>query len=314
MSAGRIDLFLDMMAAERGASRHTLEAYRRDLSDWTNRLKMSKDVILDDAQTEDLEAVLSQLATDGLSASTAARRLSAVKRYFRFLLKEGLRSDDPSAVIKGPKKPRALPKILSENDVDRLFQVAKDDQSPAGLRLLALLELLYAGGLRVSELVTLPLGAFARAEACIIVRGKGNKERLVPLTRSSLEAVLAYREVRERFMPKSGHPSFARAERMLFPSSSKSGHLTRERFAQMLGDLARKAGLDRSKISPHVLRHAFATHLLANGADLRSVQLLLGHSDVSTTEIYTHVLDARKQALVRDMHPLAKAKMKTNRQ
>ena len=241
-----------------------------------------------------------------MAASTAARRLSAIRRYFRFLLKEGLRADDPSSPLKGPKTRRALPKILSEADVDRLFCVTENDHSPKGLRLQALLELLYAGGLRVSELVSLPLGAFTRAEACILVTGKGGRDRLVPLTRSALEAVEAYRDMRQDFLPGPDHPSRSKAERMLFPSSSKTGHLTRERFAQMLGDLAVKAGLDRKKISPHVLRHAFATHLLANGADLRSVQMLLGHADVSTTEIYTHVLEERMQALVQDVHPLSR--------
>lgn len=305
MSQGNIALFLDMMAAERGASNNTLQAYKRDLDDIDARLK-SRGQALDAARTEDLEAMLSGLAKDGLAATTAARRLSAARRYYKFLLKEGLREDDPAAVLKGPRTSRSLPKILSQADVGQLFAVAEEDTTPAGVRMLALLELLYAGGLRVSELVSLPLGAFTRAEACIIVTGKGGRDRLVPLTHSAIKAVEAYRDLRERFLPKPDHPAFSKAERLLFPSASRSGHLTRERFAQLLGDLAIRAGLDRKKISPHVLRHAFATHLLANGADLRSVQLLLGHADVSTTEIYTHVLEERMQALVQDAHPLSR--------
>lgn len=306
MSADRIALFLDMMAAERGAARNTLDAYRRDLDDIALRLeKTGRDLAA--ARTEDLEAVLSSIARDGLSAGTAARRLSAARRFYRFLLKEGVRPDDPAAGLKGPKKARALPKTLSEAEVDALFEAAGRREGPSGVRALALLELLYAGGLRVSELVGLPLSAFARAERCILVTGKGGRDRLVPLTDSAIRAVSAYKGVRERHLPKAGSASFRRATAFLFPSgTAKAGHLTRERFAQILQELAAGAGLDPSRVSPHVLRHAFATHLLANGADLRTVQTLLGHADVSTTEIYTHVLEARLKALVHDVHPLAR--------
>lgn len=306
MSESAIALFLDMMAAERGAAGNTLAAYRRDLDDASSRLA-AKGVALSQARTSDIEALLAQWAGDGLAAATTARRLSALKRFYRFLLKDGRRGDDPAAGLSGPKKPRPLPKILSEADVEALFDAADGMDGAAGLRAQALLELLYAAGLRVSELVSLPLDAVSRAEACLLVTGKGGKERLVPLTGAALEAVAAYKGVRKAHLPAETARNRRRAERYLFPSASAAaGHLTRERFAQILKDLAVEAGLDAALVSPHVLRHAFATHLLANGADLRSVQTLLGHADISTTEIYTHVLEERLAALVRDAHPLAR--------
>lgn len=306
MSSGAIALFLDMMAAERGAATNTLSAYRRDLEDAQARLSQGPRPLVD-AKTPDLEDLLEQWAHEGLAASTAARRLSALKRFYKFLLRDGLRRDDPAAGLSGPKLPKALPKVLSEAEVDRLFEAAEALQGVSGLRTCAMLELLYAGGLRVSELVGLPLTSFARAEACIVVRGKGNKERLVPLTPSAIEAVEAYKSVREEHLPAKGSDLFRSASRYLFPSrTGRLGHVTRERFAQILKDLAISAGLEPSRVSPHVVRHAFATHLLAHGADLRSVQTLLGHADVSTTEIYTHVLEARLTALVQEAHPLAR--------
>jgi integrase/recombinase XerD len=305
VSARSIDLFLDMMAAERGAARNTLDAYRRDLEDAARRLG-GHGVGLEQAQTRDVEALLVDLAADGLSPATAARRLSALKRYYRFLLKEGLRADDPAKTLSGPKKSRPLPKVLSESEVEALFDAADRMEGAEGLRLRALLELLYAGGLRVSELVTLPLSGFARSERCLIVAGKGGKERLIPLTDAALDAVDAYKAARAEHLPAPKSPAYGKAARYLFPSrTARGGHLTRERFAQRLKDLTLAAGLDPQRVSPHVMRHAFATHLLANGADLRSVQTLLGHADVSTTEIYTHVLEARLKALVHDAHPLS---------
>jgi len=305
VSAGSIDLFLDMMAAERGAARNTLDAYRRDLEDAAQRLG-AQGVSLEEAQTADVEQLLAELAADGLSPATAARRLSALKRYYRFLLKERRRADDPAKTLSGPKKPRPLPKVLSEAQVEALFDAADRMDGADGFRLRALLELLYAGGLRVSELVTLPLAAFARSERCLVVTGKGGKERLVPLTDSAIQAVDEYKAVRTDHLPSRAAVTHAVASRYLFPSrSARDGHLTRERFAQLLKALSLEAGLDPQQVSPHVMRHAFATHLLANGADLRSVQSLLGHADVSTTEIYTHVLEARLKALVHDAHPLA---------
>ncbi|WP_338041023.1 site-specific tyrosine recombinase XerD [Maricaulis parjimensis] len=306
MTAQReIALFLDMMAAERGAAVNTLDAYRRDLEDVASRLA-AEGRDLAKATTADLEGVLSGFARDGLAASTAARRLSAIKRFYKFLLSEGRRADNPASPLSAPKRGRSLPKILSEADVDALFDAAGAMEGEAGVRMRALMEILYAGGLRVTELVSLPLSAFARAERCIHVTGKGGRERLVPLTPSALEAVEAYRSVRAAHLPAD--PDRARkAERFLFPSRhARSGHLTRERFAQLLGELALAAGLDPSRISPHVLRHAFATHLLSRGADLRSVQILLGHADVSTTQIYTHVLEERLRTLVQTAHPLAR--------
>ena len=308
MSAGLIALFLDMMAAERGAAEHTLQAYRRDLEDAAARLAAAGRG-LEEARTPDLEALMSGWARDGLAPSTAARRLSALKRFYRFLLKDGRRGDDPSAPLSGPNRPRSLPKVLSEDEVEGLFQAAEAIDGAAGLRARALLELLYAAGLRVSELVGLPLAAVSRAEACLVVRGKGGKERLVPLTEAAIEAVDAYSRARKDHLPGRAAASRRTAERFLFPSASAAGgHLTRERFAQILKDIAAAAGLDPARVSPHVLRHAFATHLLANGADLRSVQTLLGHADVSTTQIYTHVLEERLAALVRDAHPLSRRK------
>jgi len=302
VSEQAVALFLDMMAAERGASPHTLDAYRRDLADMAARTPGGD---LETASPPDLEAALAGLAADGLSAATAARRLSALRRFYRFLMKDGQRADDPTQLLEGPKRGRALPKVLSEAEVDALFNAADAMEGAEGVRMRAMLELLYACGLRVSELVSLPAAAFARAERCLVIRGKGGKERLVPLTDSALEAVSAWTAVRAVQLPEGEGRS--RAEKHLFPSRrSASGHLTRERFAQMLGALAVEAGLDPGRISPHVIRHAFATHLLARGADLRSVQTLLGHADVSTTQIYTHVLEERLKALVNDAHPLAR--------
>jgi len=302
---GTVALFLDMMAAERGASANTLDAYRRDLEDVSARLAAAGQS-LDSASTEGLEAVLAGLRADGLSAATAARRLSAMKRYYKFLLVEGLRRDNPSTPLRGPKQGRSLPKILTEADVDALFDAAATLEGAAGARVRALMELLYAGGLRVTELVSLPLSAFVRAEACIEVKGKGGRERLVPLTEAALDAVEDYKLLREEHLPEDPVKR-RRAQAYLFPSRvAKSGHLTRERFAQILRELTLAANMDPARVSPHVLRHAFATHLLANGADLRAVQLLLGHADVSTTQIYTHVLDERLKTLVETAHPLAR--------
>lgn len=308
MSAAReIELFLDMMAAERGASANTLDAYRRDLTDISVRLAGAGHALAT-ADTPALEHVLAELASDGLAPSTAARRLSAMKRFYRFLLSEGRRGDDPCAQLKGPRKARSLPKVLSEADVDALFDAASKHEGAAGARTRALLELLYAGGLRVTELVSLPLDAVARTERCIFVTGKGGKERLIPLTPAAIDAIAAYKVVRKAHLPKRSTRSM-RADRFLFPSATAGqGHLTRERFAQILRELTLEAGLDPAKVSPHVLRHAFATHLLARGADLRSVQVLLGHADVSTTQIYTHVLEERLKTLVETAHPLAREK------
>lgn len=292
-----------MMSAERAASENTLSAYRRDLEDWAGQLGRARRSLLT-AKTGNLEAVLAVWAKSGLAPSTTARKLSALKQFCVFLQLEGLRKDNPAHSLRGPKQGRALPKVLSENNVNALFEAAQSDTSPKGIRMLCLLEILYAGGLRVTELVTLKTRAMARRDNCLMIKGKGGRERLVPLTGAAQEAIAAWLSVRAQTLPQNAIAK-DRAKAFLFPSSGKAGHLTRERFAQMLKDLAHKAGLNATKISPHVLRHAFATHLLSNGADLRSVQTLLGHADISTTQIYTHVLDERMRELVESKHPLA---------
>ena len=307
-AAHHIDAFLEMMAAERGASENTLAAYTRDLEGWNAALSKSGKSILT-CGTGALEAVLSSWAKAGLAPSTAARKLSALKQFCLFAQMDGLRKDNPAHSLRGPKQGRGLPKILSHDDIDALFTAVEADVSVKGVRLHTQLEILYAGGLRVSELVSLKLGTAARviqadATPCLTIRGKGDKERLVPLTGAAVRAIGAWLTVREQTLPKSVLAK-TRAEDFLFPSSGKTGHMTRERFAQLLKQLARDAGLDASRISPHTLRHAFATHLLERGADLRAVQTLLGHADIATTQIYTHVLDAQMQQLVEDHHPLA---------
>ncbi|GLQ20745.1 site-specific tyrosine recombinase XerD [Algimonas porphyrae] len=296
-----IDSFLEMMSAERGAAPNTLAAYGRDLRDWQAALNPRT---LTDASTGHLEGVLSVWARAGLGASTAARKLSALKQYCLFAQTEGLRQDNPAHRLRAPKAPKPLPKGMSQSDVDALLTQAASDMSAKGLRMQAMLEILYAGGLRVSELVSLTLSQVQRRDGCLLIRGKGGRERLVPLTPPAIGAIEAWKSVRVKTLPK-GVDAAQRAKPYLFPGAAKSGHLTREAFAKALKDLARDAGLQPSRISPHVLRHAFATHLLEGGADLRAVQTLLGHADISTTQIYTHVLDARMKALLEAAHPLA---------
>ena len=297
-------LFLDMLAAERGAANNTLAAYSRDLADFSHFLNRGGRSIVT-ASTADLRAYLGDLSRHGLRAATVARRLSAVRQLYRFLYAEGQRADDPAAVLEGPKRERALPKTLTLAEVDRLLGAAgKTDPAaplPARLRaarLACLLELVYATGLRVSELVALPAAAARRDARVIVVRGKGNKERLVPFNEAAKRAMVAYLNL----LAEAGGE---RPSKWLFPSFGESGHLTRQHFARELKSLAAAAGLRPAQVSPHVLRHAFASHLLHNGADLRVVQTLLGHADISTTQIYTHVLEERLKSLVRDLHPLA---------
>ncbi|SDO07408.1 site-specific tyrosine recombinase XerD [Afipia sp. GAS231] len=305
-----INLFLDMLAAEQGAGDNTLDAYRRDLTDFSEFLGRSGQNFAG-AETDTLRNYLADLDTRGFKSSSVARRLSAMRHLFRFLLNERIRSDDPAAILSGPKRGRGLPKVLSIADVDRMLTRAKElteqDVSPQqrlrALRLYCLLEVLYATGLRVSELVALPLSASRRDARMIVVRGKGNKERLVPLNEASRQAMADYLAAMEVLKPekKKNTP----ASKWLFPSFGESGHLTRQHFARDLKELAAASGLAPRLISPHVLRHAFASHLLHNGADLRIVQTLLGHTDISTTQIYTHVVEERLKSLVRDLHPLA---------
>lgn len=304
VSSRLIDSFLEMMSAERGASENTLSAYERDLTDLQTILNTTNHT-LENAATGHLEGALSIWNKAGLAPSTAARKLSAIKQFYLFLQLDGLRSDNPAHTLSAPKQGRSLPKVLSEADVDAMFVVAESDRSPKGKRLLCLLEILYAGGLRVSELVSLKTSQLRRRDGCLLIKGKGGKERVVPLTPTAIDAIKAWSKVRSQTLPESV-AARERADSFLFPSRAAKGHMTRERFAQMLKDLAIEAGLPPSKVSPHVLRHAFATHLLARGADLRSVQTLLGHADITTTQIYTHVLDERLRALVNEAHPLAK--------
>jgi integrase/recombinase XerD len=304
-------LFLDMLAAEQGAGDNTLDAYRRDLLDCSEFLAASGQDFAG-VETQSLRDYLADLDQRGFKSSSAARRLSAMRHLFRFLLNERIRSDDPAAILTGPKRGRGLPKVLSIADVDRLLVRAKElaeapetsaPQRLRALRLYCLLEVLYATGLRVSELVSLPLSASRRDARMIVVRGKGNKERLVPLNEPSRQAMADYLAAVEALKPEK--KKNAAASKWLFPSFGESGHLTRQHFARDLKELAAFAGLAPRLVSPHVLRHAFASHLLHNGADLRIVQTLLGHTDISTTQIYTHVVEERLKSLVRDLHPLA---------
>jgi integrase/recombinase XerD len=306
-----INLFLDMLAAEQGAGPNTLDAYRRDLTDFSEFLAKSGRGFAG-AETQNLRDYLADLDARGFKSSSAARRLSAMRHLFRFLLNERIRGDDPAAILSGPKRGRGLPKVLSIADVDHLLVRAKaltgapeasKLQRLRAMRLYCLLEVLYATGLRVSELVALPLSASRRDARMIVVRGKGNKERLVPLNEASRQAMADYLAAIEA--PKTDKKKNAASSKWLFPSFGESGHLTRQHFARDLKELAASAGLAPRLVSPHVLRHAFASHLLHNGADLRIVQTLLGHTDISTTQIYTHVVEERLKSLVRDLHPLA---------
>jgi integrase/recombinase XerD len=306
-----INLFLDMLAAEQGAGANTLDAYRRDLTDFSEFLASSGNAFAS-VETQALRDYLADLDARGFKSSSAARRLSAMRHLFRFLLNERIRSDDPAAILSGPKRGRGLPKVLSISDVDRLLTHAKALtgapensalQRLRSIRLYCLLEVLYATGLRVSELVTLPASAARRDARMMVVRGKGNKERLVPLNEASRQAMADYLAAMEALKPEK--KKSAASSKWLFPSFGESGHLTRQHFARDLKELAASAGLAPRLVSPHVLRHAFASHLLHNGADLRIVQTLLGHTDISTTQIYTHVVEERLKSLVRDLHPLA---------
>jgi integrase/recombinase XerD len=306
-----LNLFLDMLAAEQGAGDNTLDAYRRDLTDCSEFLTRNGQSFAS-AETQGLRDYLADLDARGFKSSSVARRLSAMRHLFRFLLNERIRGDDPAAVLSGPKRGRGLPKVLSIAEVDRLLGRAKALSEAAeatapqrlrAMRLYCLLEVLYATGLRVSELVALPRSAARRDAQMIVVRGKGDKERLVPLNEASRRAMADYLAAAEATTRDSNKP--AADSKWLFPSFGESGHLTRQHFARDLKELAALAGLPPRLVSPHVLRHAFASHLLHNGADLRIVQTLLGHTDISTTQIYTHVVEERLKSLVRDLHPLA---------
>ncbi|MGA9003085.1 MAG: site-specific tyrosine recombinase XerD [Pseudolabrys sp.] len=301
-----VELFLDMLAAERGAGENTLTAYRHDLDDLSAHLRAAGRTITK-ATTDDLRDFIANLSERGFKASSLARRLSAVRQIYKFLYAEGKRSDNPAAVLEGPKRARTLPKVLSIADVDALLKNARANSENAkqplaqrlrATRLLCLLEVVYATGLRVSELVTLPASAARRDQRMLVVRGKGGKERLVPLNNPAKRAMSEYLELRTAAERDA-------KSKWLFPSFGEKGHLTRQHFARELKALGQGCGIRPERLSPHVLRHAFASHLLHNGADLRVVQTLLGHADISTTQIYTHVLEERLKTLVRDLHPLA---------
>jgi len=303
-----VEAFLEMLSAERGAAANTLDAYRRDIEDFLGFLE-GHGRGGEDATAEDIRAYLARLADLGLKSSSQARRLSALKQFEKFLFVEGLRADDPTTTVEAPKKALALPKILSVDDVDRLIETARAQAGRDGLsasakyratRLYALLETLYATGLRVSELVALPARAARTTDRFLSATGKGGKERLVPLSHAAREALAAFQRLAKETGREADGP-------WLFPATSKSGHLTRQAFARDLKALAVGIGLRPAQVSPHVLRHAFASHLLQNGADLRALQQMLGHADVSTTQIYTHVMEERLRDLVFQHHPLAQA-------
>ncbi|MEM7543903.1 MAG: site-specific tyrosine recombinase XerD [Pseudomonadota bacterium] len=301
MSRQLIAGFLEAMRADRGAADNTISAYARDLVGYVDHLDRCGRSV-QDARRDDVEAWLATLDDEGLAASTRARRLSAVRQLHRFLYEDGLRSDDPTARLAGPRSPRPLPKSLGVTDVDALLDVARSRDDP---RLTCLMEVIYATGMRVSELVSLPVAAVRGDPRMILIRGKGGKERMVPLSPPARVAIadwLAERDGTQEERARKG----AKPSAFLFPSRGKTGHLTRERFFQIVKQLAIDAGISPTKVSPHALRHAFATHLLANGADLRAIQQLLGHANISTTEIYTHVQEERLKALVAEKHPLAR--------
>lgn len=292
------EAFLEMMGVERGAAANTLDAYRRDLED-LDAFLTRRGAAIATAGPSDLSAYMRALADAGMATRTQARRLSCLRQFYGFVYAEGWRRDDPTSRLDSPRLGRVLPKVLGEADVDALLAAARALAPPQGVMMTALLELLYATGLRVSELVGLPYAAVARDPDMMVVRGKGDKERLVPLSDPARRAVKDWLVVRAERLGKK------KASRWLFPGPGKSGHLTRSAFARHLLRVGMTAGIDPRRLSPHVLRHAFATHLLAHGADLRVVQELLGHADIATTEIYTHVLDEPKTRLVQQHHPLA---------
>ncbi len=307
-----VDAFLDMLTSERGAAMNTRQAYWRDLADVSAYLKSEKSSDLDRASTAELKDYLEDLTnkihTKGenkaqIAVRTVARRLSAMRQYYRYLVSEDVRGDDPTTTIDSPKQGRTLPKTLSEAEVSQLIKTAGEGGGADSVRLVCLLELLYATGLRVSELVGLQMAAIAENAEFLTVEGKGGRERMIPLSEPAQNAIAKYLAVRESFI---GNENRAAQEKSFFPSkTSQSGHLTRQRFAQLLKDLARDAEVEEGRVSPHILRHAFATHLLSRGADLRSVQKMLGHADIATTQIYTHMIGEDLKKTVEEKHPMS---------
>jgi integrase/recombinase XerD len=293
------EAFIEMLTAERGASKNTEAAYRSDLANLAAFLARRKQGPVT-ANAEALRAYLKSLDYVGMTPRTVARRLSVIRQFFRFLLAERLRDDDPASTLDSPKLGRPLPKVLSRVEVDRLIEASHAKGAEDGGRMKTLLEILYGSGLRVSELVALPLAAAERDPTMLMVRGKGDKDRQVPLSDPARVAIAQWLHMRANALAEG------EASRYLFPSRGRTGHLTRQRFAQLLKEAALAAAIDPARVSPHVLRHAFASHLLEAGADLRSVQLMLGHADIATTQIYTHVIPEKLRSLVEDHHPLAR--------
>jgi integrase/recombinase XerD len=308
-----VDSFLDMLTTERGAAMNTRQAYWRDLADFSLYLREQKSKEVIDASTDEIKAYLEDLGNKihvkgenkgQIATRTVARRLSALRQFYRFVVSENMRKDDPTSTIESPKQTRTLPKTLSESEVSLLIKTAGQGGGADSVRLVCLMEMLYATGLRVSELVGLPMSALGEDLQFLMVAGKGGRERMVPISETAQKAIKSYIDVRKQFIGLDDNGNQAQ---WLFPSrTSESGHLTRQRFAQLLKDLADNAGIEAGKVSPHVLRHAFATHLLSNGADLRSVQKMLGHADIATTQVYTHIIGEDAKKTVEDKHPLSK--------
>ena len=303
-SGGRLNqqliaLFLDMMAVDRDARPSTLKNYVRDLERFSEFAAGLGEELASAGQS-DISQWLVELDRDGISPATAALKMSAIKQFYNFLYTEGIRADNPAAKISRPRLKRPVPKSLSQSEARALFEILKNDTSAQGMRLLAMIELTYGSGLRVSELVTLKLSSVHGNRDTMVIRGKGGRERMVPVTAPARAAIGSYLLVRHAFIPKS-----ADASPWLFPSRGKSGHISPARFTQLLKSLAAAAGIDPIRMSPHILRHAFATHLVEGGADLRSVQEMLGHAHIATTEIYTHVARGRLRALIEKAHPLS---------
>lgn len=307
-----VDSFLDMLTTERGAAVNTRQAYWRDLADFSLYLreKFSKEIV--DATGTEIKNYLDDLGAKihvkgqnkaQIATRTVARRLSALRQFYRYLVSENIRKEDPTTTIESPKQTRTLPKTLSEAEVGTLIKTAANSGGADSMRLVCLLEMLYATGLRVSELVGLPLSAIGEDMQFLMVAGKGGRERMVPLSEPAQKAIRNYVDVRQQFIAIDDKGTQGQ---WLFPSrTSESGHLTRQRFAQLLKDLAETAGLESDRVSPHILRHAFATHLLSNGADLRAVQKMLGHADIATTQIYTHIIGEKAKKTVEEKHPLS---------
>ena len=298
----QVELFLEKLTAE-GSAINTINSYGRDLKQFSNFTHARRRSPEDATQTI-VRQYLKSLSEVGRSARTSARHLSTLRQFFQFLHIERVRDDDPTVALDSPRQAHRIPKFLSEKEVDILLVTARLRPGVEGLRLIALLEIMYATGLRVSELVEMPMSAISRDKLTLVIRGKGEKERIVPLSEPARDALEDYLVIRDNFIPKKGTTPLMRNR--LFPSRSKDGHLTRARLSQLLKELAVEAGLPTSRVSPHVLRHSFASHLLANGADLRSLQQMLGHADIATTQIYTHVLDERLKLVISQSHPLSK--------